>query len=63
MNVLAKRRPRALVNSAVRTVTNLFWVLYFKLLPSVFEGCRTWTCHRNEELLVCCPPFFCLSSS
>jgi hypothetical protein len=24
-----------LVRSAVRTVANLFWVLYFKLLPSV----------------------------
>ena len=24
-----------LVRSAVRTVTNLFWVLYFKLVPSV----------------------------
>jgi hypothetical protein len=24
-----------LVSSAVRTVANLFWVLYFKLLPSV----------------------------
>ena len=63
MNVLANRRPRALVSSAVRIVTNVFWVLYFKFLPSVFEGRRTWTCRRNEEFLVCCPPFFCLSIS
>ena len=38
MNVLAKRRPRALVISAVRIVTNVFWVLYLKFLPSIFEG-------------------------
>ena len=35
VNVLAKRRPRALVISAVRPVTNIFWVLYFTLLPSI----------------------------
>ena len=33
--VLATRRPRALVISAARLVTNHFWVLYFKLLPFV----------------------------
>ena len=32
---MANRRPNALFSSAVRTVTNVFWVLYFKLLPSV----------------------------
>jgi hypothetical protein len=35
VNVSAKRRPRALVINAVRPVTNIFWVLYFTLLPSV----------------------------
>jgi hypothetical protein len=35
VNVSANRRPRALVISAVRTVTNVFWVLYLKLFPSV----------------------------
>ena len=35
VNVLAKRRPRALVISAVRPVTNIFWVLDFTLLPSI----------------------------
>ena len=34
---MANRRPSALVSSAVRIVTKVFWVLYFKLLPSVFE--------------------------
>jgi hypothetical protein len=34
VNVLANRRPRALVISAVRIVTNVFWVLYLKFLPS-----------------------------
>jgi hypothetical protein len=33
--VLATRRPRALVISPARPLTNHFWVLYFKLLPSV----------------------------
>ena len=48
--LLAKKRPRALVSSAVRPVTNLFWVLYFKPPPFVWRTARTWsTTFRNQR--------------